>query len=105
MKGKEMDLLIFDKNDISSDNYSMDLYPKHYFYGMIKGWILGVFAISSFTASSQTEILNEDFQSGLPATFTIVDNDGLTPNAATAHFTDAWTLLPDPLDTMDTVMG
>jgi hypothetical protein len=72
---------------------------------MIKGLILGAFAICSFTASSQTEIFNEDFQSGLPATFSIVDNDGLTPNAATAHFTDAWTLLPDPLDTTDTVMG
>lgn len=72
---------------------------------MIKGFIIGIFALGSFTAISQTEILNEDFQSGAPTAFTIVDNDGQTPNAATAHFTDAWTQLPDPLDSMDTVMG
>jgi len=72
---------------------------------MIKSILLGAFAICSFTVISQTEIFNEDFQSGLPAAFTVVDNDGLTPNAATSHFTEAWTLLPDPLDSTDSVMG
>ena len=72
---------------------------------MKKGLIIGIFAISSLGATAQTEILNEDFQGGAPTAFTVVDNDGLTPNAATAHFTDAWTLLPDPLDSSDTVMG
>lgn len=75
---------------------------------MNKGLIIGFFAISSVTAIAQTEILNEDFESGAPVAFTIVDNDGLTPNAATAQFTEAWTLLPDPLDTSSTpnhVMG
>lgn len=72
---------------------------------MRKGLIIGIFAISSLGAAAQIEILNEDFQNGAPTTFTVVDNDGLTPNAATAHFTDAWTLLPDPLDSSDSVMG
>ncbi|MDG1333510.1 MAG: choice-of-anchor J domain-containing protein [Crocinitomicaceae bacterium] len=72
---------------------------------MIKGLIFGAFAFVSFTATSQTEIFNEDFQTGAPTAFTIVDNDGFTPNAATAQFTEAWTRLPDPLDTADTVMG
>jgi len=103
--GTLSNLLIFDKNQISSSNYTFRLYAKHYFYDMIKGFIIGVFAITSFTAASQTEIFNEDFESGSPVAFTIVDNDGLTPNAATSHFTEAWTQLPDPMDTTDTVMG
>ena len=75
---------------------------------MNKGLIIGMFAISSVTAIAQTEILNEDFESGAPVAFTIVDNDGMTPNAATAQFTEAWTRLADPSDTSavpDTVMG
>lgn len=75
---------------------------------MNKGLIIGFFAISSVSAIAQTEIFSEDFESGAPVAFTIVDNDGLTPNAATAEFTEAWTLLPDPLDTSSTpnhVMG
>ncbi|NVK63761.1 MAG: T9SS type A sorting domain-containing protein [Flavobacteriales bacterium] len=72
---------------------------------MKNGLILGAFAVLSFGASAQTIILDEDFESGLPASYTIVDNDGLTPNAATAEFTEAWTLMTDPLDSSDTVMG
>lgn len=72
---------------------------------MKKGLIIGFFAISSVTVNAQIEILNEDFESGAPVAFTIVDNDGLTPSAATTHFTEAWTQMVDPIDTMDTVMG
>jgi hypothetical protein len=72
---------------------------------MNKGFLIGIFAISSITASAQTEILNENFESGAPVAFTIVDNDGLTPNAATAQFTEAWTRMADPQNTTDTVMG
>jgi hypothetical protein len=72
---------------------------------MTKGLIIGIFAISSVTAIAQTEILNEDFESGAPVAFTILDNDALTPNAATAQFTEAWTRMADPSNTLDTVMG
>jgi len=75
---------------------------------MTKGLIIGIFAISSVTAIAQTEILNEDFENGAPVAFTIVDNDGLTPNAATAQFTEAWTQMSEPGDTSavpNTVMG
>lgn len=75
---------------------------------MNKGLIIGIFAISSVTAIAQTEILFEDFESGAPVAFTIIDNDGMTPNAATAQFTEAWTRLADPSDTSaipDTVIG
>ncbi len=66
---------------------------------MNKGLIIGIFATGSLTVIAQTEILNADFEIGVPLTFTIVDNDGLTPNAATAQFTEAWTWSEDPLDT------
>ena len=75
---------------------------------MNKGLIIGIFAISSVSSIAQTEILNEDFESGAPVAFTIVDNDGMTPNAQTAQFTEAWTRMADPSDTsavQDTVMG
>lgn len=54
---------------------------------------------------AQTEIYNEDFQSGLPATYSVVDNDGLTPDAAVSEFADAWISLVDPDNTSDTIMG
>jgi hypothetical protein len=72
---------------------------------MNKPFLIGLFAINTIALTAQTEILNEDFESGAPTAFTIVDNDGNTPNAATAQFVDAWTQLTDPEDPSDTVMG
>lgn len=74
----------------------------------MKGILTGIIAFSVSTSFAQTEVLNEDFESGAPVAFTIVDNDGHTPNAATAQFTEAWTRMADPSDTSaitDTVMG
>ncbi len=56
-------------------------------------------------AEAQTQVYLEDFNNGIPATYTIMDNDGLTPNQATADFADAWISLPDPLDSTDTIVG
>lgn len=56
----------------------------------------------AFAANSQTEILNEDFQTGIPATWTIVDNDGLTPDAQVSEYTQAWISKEDPDNNMDT---
>ncbi|GAB5418883.1 MAG: hypothetical protein Crog4KO_01360 [Crocinitomicaceae bacterium] len=56
-------------------------------------------------AEAQTQVYLEDFNNGIPASYTIVDNDGLTPNQATADFADAWISLPDPLDSTDTIVG
>lgn len=54
---------------------------------------------------AQTLVYEEDFDNGIPAMYTLIDNDGLTPNQATADFTDAWIALPDPLDSTDTIVG
>lgn len=56
-------------------------------------------------AEAQTQVYLEDFNNGIPATYLIEDNDGLTPDAATADFADAWISLPDPLDSTDTIVG
>jgi hypothetical protein len=56
-------------------------------------------------SQAQTLVYAEDFESGIPVSYTLIDNDGLTPNQATAAFADAWISLPDPLDSMDTIVG
>jgi hypothetical protein len=61
---------------------------------MLSGWSV-----------AQIEIYNEDFESGAPIDYTIVDNDGLTPAAAVSEFTEAWIRLADPDNPSDTVMG
>ncbi|MCR9173387.1 MAG: choice-of-anchor J domain-containing protein [bacterium] len=65
---------------------------------------IGFISLLSWT-EAQTLVYQEDFDNGIPAAYTLVDNDGLTPNQATAEFTDAWIALPDPLDTTDTIVG
>ena len=51
--------------------------------------LLGLLTIS-VAVQGQIEIYNEDFEtSGIPATYTIVDNDGLTPNAAVSEYTES----------------
>ncbi len=54
---------------------------------------------------AQVEVYNEDFESGAPIDYTLVDNDGNTPNAAVSEFTEAWIRLADPDNPSDTVMG
>jgi hypothetical protein len=63
--------------------------------------LLGLITIST-AVQGQIEIYNEDFEtSGIPATFTIVDNDGLTPNTDVSEYTEAWINKVDPLDPMN----
>ncbi len=42
------------------------------------------------TSFSQTVLLNEYFNAGIPATWTVSDMDGLTPDTAVNEFTAAW---------------
>ncbi len=72
---------------------------------MIKNILFVTSILFSTLSIAQVEIYNEDFQAGLPANITIVDNDGLTPNSAVSNFSDAWVLLADPDDATDSIMG
>ena len=59
----------------------------------------------TFVSFSQTTVHLEDFQSGTLGSYTIVDNDGLTPNVIVSDFADAWIVLEDPDVPNDTVAG
>ena len=49
----------------------------------------------------QAQLFSEDFQGGIPATWTLIDNDGATPQPGYAFFTAAWIVLEDtPGDTV-----
>jgi len=71
---------------------------------MNKG-ILLAFALLAFELSAQVEVYNEDFQSGLPVNYTLLNNDGLTPHSSVAAFSNAWIALTDPENDADTIMG
>ena len=53
----------------------------------------------------QVSLLTTDFESGIPATFTIVDNDGNTPNTSVSEFNNAWISLSEPGNSSNTVAG
>lgn len=71
---------------------------------MNKG-ILLAFALFTIELNAQVEVYNEDFQSGLPVNYTLLNIDGLTPHASVAAFSDAWIPLTDPENDADTIMG
>ena len=53
-----------------------------------------------FSVYGQTPLLTEDFNSGIPATWTIIDNDGLTPDSSILAFTPSdWYSLDSGTDT------
>jgi hypothetical protein len=45
---------------------------------------------------SQTTLLSTDFDEGIPANFTIVDNDNLIVHPDVVNFTEAWVVVPEP---------
>tara|TARA_B110000285_G_C15092714_1_gene600072 strand:- start:1083 stop:1883 length:801 start_codon:yes stop_codon:yes gene_type:complete len=72
---------------------------------MIKEILFTTALLFTGAINAQTEIYNEDFQSGFPISYSIVDNDGLIVNTAVSDFSDAWILLTDPDNASDTIMG
>ncbi len=60
---------------------------------------------STFTVLtfSQTVILNEDFENGIPATWSISNQDLLTPNVAVSEYNEAWISTLNPEDLTDSV--
>ncbi|MCH2042733.1 MAG: choice-of-anchor J domain-containing protein, partial [Saprospiraceae bacterium] len=54
-------------------------------------WLV-LLCVCCYTQNSQAQILySEDFQGGtMPTNITLIDNDGLVPNAAVNYMTDAW---------------
>ncbi len=69
----------------------------------MKPILIIVFSLFTLGLTAQTVILSTDFQQGMPANYTIVDNDGNTPDPAVAEYTSAWITVVDPENTLDTV--
>jgi hypothetical protein len=69
----------------------------------MKHLFLFILVSFSIVISAQTVIFTTDFQQGMPANYTIVDNDGNTPDPTVAEFTSAWITLVDPENALDTV--
>lgn len=59
----------------------------------------------SFVSISQVVILNEDFQSGFPSTWSMVDVDQQVPNSAVAEYVNPWIIKADPENTADSVVS
>nr|WP_294862209.1 choice-of-anchor J domain-containing protein [uncultured Fluviicola sp.] len=57
--------------------------------------------LSALSATAQTTLLDEDFQQGIPANWTIIKNDTCT--AVDPQFAPAWIAYADPDNTADTV--
>jgi len=72
---------------------------------MMNKTLIAIALLIGTQAMGQIEIYNEDFQSGLPVDYLIVDNDGLTPDPQVIDFADAWIELVDPDNAADTIMG
>jgi hypothetical protein len=62
-----------------------------------------VFVICVYGLNAQVLLLDSDFQSGIPSSYTILDNDGLTPNPIVSEYTEAWIVVADPENPVDSV--
>jgi hypothetical protein len=64
-------------------------------------FIILVFTFSKINA--QVTLFNVDFQNGIPSNFSMIDNDGLTPDPAVTEFTSAWISTIDPSNVTDSI--
>lgn len=55
----------------------------------------------TYYSQSQTIIFQEDFQNGITNSWTLIDNDGLTP--VFSEYNNAWVAIVDPVNPLDTV--
>jgi hypothetical protein len=62
-----------------------------------------IFAFCIGGLNAQVTILNTDFQSGIPTSYSLLDIDGLVPDPSVSEYTNAWIVLPDPENPSDTV--
>lgn len=65
--------------------------------------LLSSVLISALSAQAQTPVLDEDFQQGIPASWTTVKNDSYTEVETSFQVPEAWISLADPNNTSDTV--
>jgi hypothetical protein len=71
----------------------------------MKNWIIGLFLFVQLGIFGQTEVFSEDFETGLPAGWTIRDNDGFTVHPNVSEFQPAWIVVEDFMDTENRCAG
>lgn len=59
--------------------------------------------ISALSANAQTTILDEDFQQGIPANWTIIKNDAFVEDTSVSEFSPGWIAIANPDSLQDTV--
>jgi hypothetical protein len=64
---------------------------KNLFFSVFSLFILG-------SLNAQSVLLSEDFQSGIPSNWTIINNDGFMPHPSVSEYTNAWISMEDPED-------
>lgn len=69
--------------------------------------VIFVFLIcaTAFFSLSQQVILEESFDNGIPASWSIIDGDGLTVHPSVVEFQPAWIGLTDPEDASRKIVG
>lgn len=60
-------------------------------------------SFASSLSFGQVDLLNTDFQTGMPVAYSVVDNDGNTPAPQVSEYTSAWITVQDPENTADTI--
>lgn len=59
--------------------------------------------LSALVSNAQTTILEENFQQGIPANWTVINNDNYPEDATVSEFAPGWIAIEDPAFPMDTV--
>lgn len=59
--------------------------------------------VSALSTQAQTTILEEDFQQGIPANWTIIKNDPYIEDTSVSEFSPGWISIADPDNTTDTI--
>jgi hypothetical protein len=65
--------------------------------------LLSSLFVSALSVNAQTTILDEDFQQGIPASWTIIKNDPYIEDTTVSEFSPGWISIADPNNTTDTV--
>ncbi len=65
--------------------------------------LLSSVLISALTAQAQTTILDQDFQHGIPASWSTVKADSYEEHESQFHSQPAWIAIPDPNNLTDTI--
>ena len=65
--------------------------------------ILFLSSLLNFTFFAQITVFETDFQSGIPMSMSIIDNDSNIPNTGVSEYNEAWICVSDPVNSTDSV--